>query len=155
MFDNLGVVYAQGAGTAAAGGNLLTSLVMPMAIFFGIMYFFFIRPQKKKDNEIKNMLESLKPGDRVETYSGLVGNIIRVSEDEVVLELLPSKVRLTHKKFSIRRVVDKSSIAPETVTEISKDQIGNIVHEDEEYIYEEVSDDETDGDIEYVEVTKK
>lgn len=153
MFNNSIVAYAQTKSIADMGsGDLLTSFVLPMALFFVVMYVFFIRPQSKKEKEVKDMLANLSIGDTVVTYSGLVGKIVRVSEEEVVMEVFPSKIRLTHKKFAIRQLIEKTE---EDAKPISKKDIGKVVAEDDEYIYEEVDENETGDDVEYIEVDKK
>ena len=59
---------------AQAGGSPLSFWIMIIAIF-AIMYFFMIRPQKKKQKEIEKFRNSLQVGD----------NIIRVNGDENIL----------------------------------------------------------------------
>ena len=75
--------YAQAAG----GGDVFTSLVSPMFLIFGIMYFLLIRPQQKKLKEHQAMVEALRRGDNVVTAGGLVGKVVKVHDDEVEVEL--------------------------------------------------------------------
>lgn len=63
--------------TSAMG--ILTSLI-PFIAIFAIFYFLFIRPQKKQQKKHKEMLESLKTGDKVVSYGGIVSEIIKVDE---------------------------------------------------------------------------
>lgn len=149
MFNNM-YVWAQGASKGAHGGqSMVTSFVIPMLFFFAIMYFLLIRPQNKKDKAVKEMLAALKPGDEVVTYSGLKGKVIRVGPDEIVIEVMPAKIRLTHMKFAIREVINPANQPEEKVPE--KD-IGKVVAEDDDYIYEEVDENESGKDVTYIEV---
>ena len=77
--------YAQTAG-APAGGDMMTTLVLfgGMAVF---MYFMMIRPQMKRQKEVKAMLEALKVGDEVVSAGGIVGKIVKVSETYITLEI--------------------------------------------------------------------
>ena len=50
--------------------------IIMFVAFFGIMYFTMIRPQKKKDKEIKSMRESLSIGDEIITIGGVHGYIV-------------------------------------------------------------------------------
>ena len=50
----------------------LISMLLPMVLIFVVFYFFLIRPQKKKDKKVKDMLAALKPGDRICTIGGMV-----------------------------------------------------------------------------------
>ena len=77
--------YAQ---SAAGGGDVFTSLVIPMLLIFGIMYFLLIRPQQKKLKEHQNMVNNLRRGDQVVTAGGIVGKVTKVRDDaEVELEI--------------------------------------------------------------------
>ncbi len=66
------------------------SSFLPLIVIFGAMYFFVIRPQSKKAKEHKEMLGTLKVGDRVLTTGGFLGNIKSLSETEAVLEIAPN-----------------------------------------------------------------
>ena len=81
-----------------AGGGLMGTLTMllPMVIMFAILYFFMIRPQKKKDKEIQDMRSSLQIGDEVITTGGIIGIVVSLKEDTLVIETGSdrSKVRI-------------------------------------------------------------
>ncbi len=57
---------------------------IPLILIFVIFYFFLIRPQQKKVNEHKNMVENLKRGDKVVTSGGIVGTVERIIDNEKV-----------------------------------------------------------------------
>jgi preprotein translocase subunit YajC len=92
---------------AAAGGSqaMIYQVVMWVGII-GVFYFFMIRPQQKKQKDLKNLLGNLKKGDQVVTIGGIHAKIYNVEESVITLEL-DKGVKLT---------VDKSAIA-RTVTE--------------------------------------
>ena len=52
--------------------------ILMWVVFFAIFYFFLIRPQKKKDKQLKEMRESLKVGQKVVTIGGIVANVAKV-----------------------------------------------------------------------------
>ncbi|MCX6182155.1 MAG: preprotein translocase subunit YajC [Bacteroidetes bacterium] len=69
----------------AAGGG---SSWMTMAMFGGIfvvMYFFMIRPQQKKQKELKKFRENIKEGDQIITIGGAYGTIAKVEEKTIVI----------------------------------------------------------------------
>jgi len=70
-----------------AGGGFST-IIMMIAIF-GIMYFFMIRPQQKKQKEIMNFRKNLTVGQEVITAGGIYGQIKSIDEanNVVVLEI--------------------------------------------------------------------
>ena len=96
MIELLNVVVGQSGG-GDQGGFL--SLMMPMFIIFGIMYFLVIRPQSKKQREHENLLNNLKSGDKIITQGGLVGRITNVEKEILTLDLgdrVRVKVMRTH-----------------------------------------------------------
>ena len=65
------------AAQAAQGGGSMTFLIMMIAIF-AIMWFFMIRPQQKRQKEIRNFQNSLQEGTRVITGGGIYGTVKRI-----------------------------------------------------------------------------
>jgi preprotein translocase subunit YajC len=51
------------------------STLFPMIVIFAIFYFIIIRPQNKKRDDFKNMLDNIKKGDKVITSGGLKGSV--------------------------------------------------------------------------------
>lgn len=62
------------------------TMILPWILIFGVMYFFMLRPQIKKQKEQNNYLGNLKKGDQVVTGSGIIGKITKF-EDGGVIEL--------------------------------------------------------------------
>jgi preprotein translocase subunit YajC len=58
-----------------------------MGLIFVIMYFMLFRAPKKKQQEHKKMVESLKKNDRVRTIGGILGVVLDVRDDEIVLKV--------------------------------------------------------------------
>ncbi|SHJ87720.1 preprotein translocase subunit YajC [Tepidibacter formicigenes] len=81
-------------------------LIMSIA-FIGIFYFLLIRPQQKRDKELKEMRANLKVGDEVVTIGGLVGKIFNVTEDMVTVEVGGDKTRLHVEKWAIGKMKNK------------------------------------------------
>lgn len=82
----LTIAQAEGAAPAAAGGSPF-GMVVPMVLLFGIMYFLMIRPQKRREKERKEMLNSVKSGARVLMTSGIIGQVINVKENTLVIQI--------------------------------------------------------------------
>lgn len=87
MFSLFMTTYATAPAAGQAGGatGMIGSLI-PLIIMIAIFYFLLIRPQKKKEKELKNMLEALKVNDEVATIGGIHGKIVRIKDDLFVLE---------------------------------------------------------------------
>lgn len=73
-------------GGAEAGPPMWYTLLFYVAIF-GILYFLLLRPQMKQQKDQRNLINSLKKGDRVITSGGLWGEIDMVDEQTVRLKL--------------------------------------------------------------------
>ena len=58
-----------------------------LALIFGVMWFFMIRPQRKQQKEMENFRNSLKNGDKVVTIGGIYGTIAEVKDAYVLLEV--------------------------------------------------------------------
>ena len=58
-----------------------------LALIFGVMWFFMIRPQKKQQKELENFRNSLKKGDKVVTIGGIHGTVSSVKENTVVVKV--------------------------------------------------------------------
>ncbi len=84
----------------ASMGSLLTMPLM-LVVMFVLLYFMAIRPQKKRDKELKEMQESLQVGDEVVTGGGIVGIVVSVGEDTVVIETGGAKHKLRIKNWAI------------------------------------------------------
>ena len=92
------------AANAAGGGSMMTSLLIMVALF-AVMYFILIRPQKKKEKEQKAMQNDLRIGDEVVTIGGIVGLVVKTTEDTVVIECGGDRSRIRMKKWAIQENV--------------------------------------------------
>ncbi len=70
--------------------NQLVMLVLIMVI----IYFFMIRPQTKRQKELKKFRENLQVGDKVVTIGGIHGKILEIAETTVLINSEGSKLRL-------------------------------------------------------------
>ena len=58
-----------------------------LGLMFVAFYFLLIRPQRKRQQQQAELTSSLKPGDRVITYSGIYGTIESMDEDTIVIKV--------------------------------------------------------------------
>jgi preprotein translocase subunit YajC len=66
-------------------GSLTT--FAPIIIMFVVMYFIMIRPQQKRQKEMKTMMDALAKGDEVITVGGVLGRVSKVTEAYVTIEV--------------------------------------------------------------------
>ena len=96
------------AENQGGGGSFAPTLLM-MVLLFGAMYFLFIRPNKKRRQQIDEMQKSIGPGDEVLTIGGLYGFVSEIDDEKVVLEVSPG-VFNTYSRSSISRVVTAATV---------------------------------------------
>jgi preprotein translocase subunit YajC len=65
------------------------SFLIIIVAFIALIYFMMIRPQKKRMDEQKALVESLQPGTRVLLNCGIIGSIRAVGDAQLVVELAP------------------------------------------------------------------
>jgi len=96
------------AGEMPAGAGLLGTLIslLPMILIFVIFYFMLIRPQRKKEKKVQEMLNALKVGDRVSTIGGIYGTITAIKDDTLELSVGRDNVKLMFARWAIRQVED-------------------------------------------------
>jgi preprotein translocase subunit YajC len=68
---------AQGLGDMFGGAGGVAQF-LPLVLIFGVFYFLLIRPQQQKQKELRNMISSVRRGDRVVTGGGILGTVQRV-----------------------------------------------------------------------------
>lgn len=104
-----GAAAADGAAAAentvaSAGVGEMLSMLLPLVLMFVVFYFLLIRPQKKKDKKVKEMLAALKTGDRVCTIGGIYGTITNIKDDTIELSVGRDNVKLVFARWAIRNV---------------------------------------------------
>lgn len=95
--------------------------IFMMVILFALMYFMMIRPQKKKDKEIKEMRDKLSAGDEVITIGGIHGKVVKVNDEIVTLELAHAKQRIEFSKWAVGSVSKKTKDKPEVKQEAAEE----------------------------------
>ncbi len=94
----------------------LLSTFLPMVLIVVVFWLFLIRPQRKKDKKIKEMLAALKVGDRVCTIGGIYGTITNIrDENTITLAVGPQDVPVVFARWAIRNVEE---ITVENDTEV-------------------------------------
>jgi len=75
--------------------------------FGGIIYIFMIRPNKKRADDQRNLMNTMQPGTRVMLTSGIFGTIQATGDKQVVVELAPG-VAITVVKQAIAKVATEA-----------------------------------------------
>ena len=80
--------------------------ILMIVFLFGFMYFMIIRPQSKRNKELKLLQDSLKEGDRIVTFAGIYGDIVEVGTVTVEVRIAP-KVEIELDRNAIRSLATK------------------------------------------------
>ncbi|MGZ5201293.1 MAG: preprotein translocase subunit YajC [Telluria sp.] len=88
-------------------GNLTTFL--PLVLMFVVMYFLMIRPQQKRQKELKSMMDALTKGDEVITVGGVLGKVVKVNDAYVTVEVAPN-TEIVVQKSAITVLLPKGTI---------------------------------------------
>ncbi len=88
--------------------NTLVNL-LPIILIFVLMYFLMIRPQKKKDKQIKDMRNSLTVGDEIITIGGLCGKIVKTKDETIVVQVGADKVKFEMMRWAVSTVTKESA----------------------------------------------
>lgn len=119
------------ASQAPTGGSMMMQLVLPLVIMFVLLYFMAIRPQKKREQEAKDMQNSLQVGDEIITSGGIVGMIFRVGDDTVVIETGGERHKLRIKKWAIAENVTATERAREAQAKAKTKLAAGVSDEDD------------------------
>jgi preprotein translocase subunit YajC len=98
--------FAQSAPAGDAGG--LMSFI-PLILMFVVLYFIMIRPQMKRQKEMKAMLEALATGDEVITVGGILGKVTAVKDQYITVEIVAG-TEVQMQKNAVTSVLPKGTI---------------------------------------------
>lgn len=99
----------------ASAGALQPSVlgqVLPFAIILGIFYFLILMPMKKRQKKIQEFQESLKVGDKVITTSGIYGQITRLGEKSLQVQIA-DRVRIEVARAAVAGYQGQDPVVPE------------------------------------------
>lgn len=85
------------------GAEGMSSIVMMVAMI-AIFYFLLIRPENKRKKKAEEMRNSIKKGDTITTIGGIIGRVVKVTEETVVIETGKDRTKLHMLKSAIRSV---------------------------------------------------
>ena len=100
---------------AGQNGEMMGSLasLLLLVLMFVIFYFIMIRPQRKKDKELKEQMDKLQVGDRVVTIGGLVGFVANIKDDQITISTSAANTLVTFTKTAIQSVIKRENINPD------------------------------------------
>jgi preprotein translocase subunit YajC len=96
------LAQAQSPAPSGPGGGI--GFFVPFIFLFIIMYFVMIRPQKKRQEQQRKLIGSLKTGDSVVTNAGIHGLISNVKDTTVIVKVADN-VKIEMEKSAIATVI--------------------------------------------------
>lgn len=99
-----GAAAVEGEAGQASSLLVLAIQFLPLIGLFVVFWFILIRPQRKKDKQVKEMLNNLKAGDRICTIGGIYGTITGIKDDTVTLSVGRDNLSMVVARWGIRSV---------------------------------------------------
>lgn len=94
-------------------GNLMT-LIVPFALMFAILYLLIIRPQRRKQKHLQEMIANVRKHDNIVTTGGVHGVVISVKEKEIIVRVDDNK--------DVKLKIDKSAVTSVSVPKSDREE---------------------------------
>lgn len=98
---NFSAILLEATANKSSGVGLISMLIIYGLIFFAL-WFFMIRPQKKKQKEEQKMRENLQIGDEIVTIGGIYGRVISLKEDSFVIQSQSDHSKITVARWALQ-----------------------------------------------------
>ena len=86
----------QGQPSAPRGGGSFVTALIPFILVFVIFYLLIIMPSRKRQKKHQQMVEELKPGDKIVTSGGVYGTVMGIQKDRIELKIAANvKIEIT------------------------------------------------------------
>jgi preprotein translocase subunit YajC len=93
--------YVQSLVAQSEGGGAFLTMVLPLVVMVGVMWFFTGRSERKRQTEHQGFLAGLKRGDEIVLNSGIIGKVALVEDRTITLEVSEKvKVRVLKQAIS-------------------------------------------------------
>ena len=108
----------------ASGGSGFLFIII---IAFLLLYLIVVRPQKRRQNEQRQMVSDLRVGDEVLTAGGIYGTISQVDDDRVTVEIAPKlEVQVSRRAIAgVTREPEEDEIAEDVEAEEPQEDEGS------------------------------
>ncbi len=110
------------AGSAEGGMGGMGFTIAYFAVLILVFYFLLIRPNKKRQKQMQNMIDSMQKGDEIVTIGGIMGKVFDIRQDCVIIETSADNTKLKFEKTSIARVLTQHDDLDDEPQKSSKKQ---------------------------------
>ncbi len=106
--SNLFISNAYADGAAPAAGSSIADFI-PLIAMVAVFYFLVLRPQMKRNKELRTMVSALQKNDEIVSNGGMLGRVVKVGESYVTIEVAEG-VEVVIQKGAIQTVLPKGTI---------------------------------------------
>ena len=99
MFFSLILVQSPGPSGSFLGG------LLPILLIFAIFYFLLFMPMQRQKKQQRKMLQDLQNGDEVLTSGGIVGTIVKLTDERLVVRVKPDNVKIEVARSAVSSLV--------------------------------------------------
>ncbi len=104
----ISTAHAAAAPAPASGGM---EMIIMLAVFGLVFYFMIYRPQAKRVKDQKSLMSALSKGDEVLTQGGIVGKIVKVSDEkDFIVVSISEGTEVTVQKGAVNAVLPKGTM---------------------------------------------
>ncbi len=97
--------YAAGSAPAPTGSSGGIGMIIYLVAMVAIFYFILIRPQKKRQRQMQNMLDAMQKGDEIVTIGGIMGKVFDIRQDCVIITTSADETKMKFEKSAISKVL--------------------------------------------------
>ncbi len=101
MTDLITLFASTGAASSGKGSQSSLSMILMIVAMFAIMYFLMIRPQKKREQQERDMRNSIEIGDEIITIGGIVGRVVTIREEDLVIETGADRTKMKIQRWAV------------------------------------------------------
>lgn len=99
--------------------------LLPIVLMFVLFYFLLIRPQNKREKQIREMRANLRKGDKIITIGGIHGKIFNIHDDVLTIAVGKDKVKLKVARWAIAEVINKEDKEEDKISNQEKNPEGH------------------------------
>ena len=104
----------------AAGSPNIVVQMLPFVLMLGIFYFLVLRPMRQRQKKVADFQSSLKVGDRVITTSGIYGQITKLGDQSLKLQIA-DKITIEIARAAVGGLQGQEPVVP-----VNNEQSGNL-----------------------------
>lgn len=90
------------------------AFVLPIILIFLFFYLLIIRPDKKRKEKLAEQVNSLKVGDKISTFAGIIGRVQKINTEEGTLTITTEGSRVLIMKTAVSQILEKLDDKNET-----------------------------------------